>query len=150
MDVSCSSCSLSNLFASHSSQLSRVLFVQALQTSTKNNAQALQTLIKQNKRSRVYHRKIQNFRNYRLETMPILEIITLCRRCRRQDKAETSRLPLQNTTFLQLVACLAQRLSAFTSRRRTDEAERGALESPPEDGARTKPFHGIPVPRIPY
>ena len=47
MDVSCSSCSLPNLLASHSSQLSisRVLFVQALQTSSKTNAIRLVTCI---------------------------------------------------------------------------------------------------------
>ena len=33
---------------------------------------------------------------------------------------------------------LAQRLSAFASRCGTDTAGRGALEPPPEDGARTK------------
>ena len=41
LDVSCSSCNPSNLVASHSSQvlaLSRVLFVQALQTSSKTTA----------------------------------------------------------------------------------------------------------------
>ena len=41
-----------------------------------------------------------------------------------------------------LLACLAQRLSAFTSRCRTDAAGRGALEPSPEDGARTKRFDG--------
>ena len=140
VDVSCSSCCLSHLLASHSSQFSRVLFVQALQTSSKTNAQSLQTSIKIKKRSRVYLRKIQNFSNYRLEMMPILKIITLCRRCKPQDTTEASILPPQNTTFLQLLAGLAQRLSAFTSRCKTDKAGRGALEPPPEDGARTKRF----------
>ena len=43
-------------------------------------------------------------------------------------------------------ACLVQRLSAFTSRCRTDKAGRGALEPPPDDGARTKRFdREIPV-----
>ena len=37
-------------------------------------------------------------------------------------------------------ACLAQHLSAFTSMCGTDTAGRGALEPPPEDGARTKLF----------
>ena len=60
----------------------------------------------QNKRSRVYHRKIQHFNCYRLEMMPILEIITLCRRCRRQETTDGSILPPQNTSFLQLLACL--------------------------------------------
>ena len=47
VDVSCSSCSLSNLLASHSSQLpiSGVLFVQALQTSSKTNTIWLVTWI---------------------------------------------------------------------------------------------------------
>ena len=48
MDVSCSSCSLSNLLALHSLQLlsiSRVLFVQALQTSSKTTAVWLVTCI---------------------------------------------------------------------------------------------------------
>ena len=39
-----------------------------------------------------------------------------------------------------LLAGLVQRLSAFTSRCRTDKGGRGALEPPPEDGARTKRF----------
>ena len=48
-------------------------------------------------------------------------------------------------------AYLAQRLSAFTSRCRTNKAGRGALEPHPEDGTRTKIFdREIPVPRIPY
>ena len=150
MGVPCSSCSLFNFLESHSSQLARVLIVQALQTLSKGNARALQTSIKQNKRSRKDHRKIQNFSNYRLKMMPILEVITLCRRCRRQDTTEASRLP-QNTTFLLLLACLAQRLFAVTSRCRTDKAGQGALEPLPEDGARTKRFdREITVPRIPY
>ena len=120
VDVSCSPCGLSNILACHSSRHSRVLSVQALQRS-----------FKKNKRSRVYHRQIQNFSTYRSETMPILEIITLCRRWRRRDTTEASRSPPRNTTFLQLFACLAQRLSAFTSRCRTDKAGRGALEPPP-------------------
>ena len=39
-----------------------------------------------------------------------------------------------------LLACLAQRLSTFTSMCGTDTAGRGGLEPPPEDGARTKLF----------
>ena len=148
MGVSCSSRSLSNLITSPSSQLSCVLFFQAMQTSSKTNAQALQTSIKQNKRSRVHHRKIQHLSNNRLGMMPIWEIITLCRRCRRQDTTEASRLPHQNTTCLQLLACFAQRLSAITPRCRTDKARRGALEPPPEDGARTK-RSDREIPRIP-
>ena len=96
-------------------------------------------------------RRIQNFRNYRLKIMPILEIITLCSRCRCQDTTEASRLPPQNTIFSQLLAYLAQPPSAFTSSLRTDKAGRGELEPPPEDGARTKWFdREIPVPIIPY
>ena len=44
----------------------------------------------------------------------------------------------QNTKIVALLACLVQRLSAFTSRCTTDMAGRGALEPPPENGARTK------------
>ena len=40
-----------------------------------------------------------------------------------------------------LLACLVQRPSSFTSTYKTDMAERGALESPPEDGARTNGFN---------
>ena len=48
-------------------------------------------------------------------------------------------------------ACLAQRLSAFTSRCRTDKAGREALEPRAEDGTRTKRFDlEILVQRIPY
>ena len=104
--VSCSSRSLSNLITSPSSQLSCVLFFQAMQTSSKTNAQALQTSIKQNKRSGVYHREIQNFGNYRWEMMPSLKTITLCRRCRPQDTTEASRVPPENTTFSQPLVCL--------------------------------------------
>ena len=43
----------------------------------------------------------------------------------------------QNTEKSALLACLAQRLSAFTSRRGTDMAGRGALELSLKDGART-------------
>ena len=39
-----------------------------------------------------------------------------------------------------LLACLVQRLSAFTSRCRTDKGGRGALEPLPERGGRTKRF----------
>ena len=48
----------------------------------------------------------------------------------------------ENTIKNALLACLTQRLFAFTSRRGTDTAGRGALEPPPEDGARTKLFDG--------
>ena len=44
------------------------------------------------------------------------------------------------------LACLVQRLSAFTSRCKTDKAGRGALEPTLEDGVRTKRFdREIPV-----
>ena len=46
----------------------------------------------------------------------------------------------QNTKSSALLACLAWRLSAFTSRCGTDTAGRGSLEPPPEDGARTNLF----------
>ena len=54
---------------------------------------------------------------------------------------------VQNTVVCDLsLACLAQHPSAFTSRRRTDKARRGALEPLPEDDARTKRFvREIPV-----
>ena len=51
--------------------LRRVSFVQALQTSSKTNKRSSPADAKQNKRSRVCHRKIQNSSNYRLEMMPI-------------------------------------------------------------------------------
>ena len=69
--------------------------------------------------------------------IPVLETIQTLQR---QGTTEVSRLPLQNTIFLQLLAFLAQHPSAFTSRCRTDKAGRGALEPPPEDGARMKRF----------
>ena len=91
------------------------------------------------------------FCKYHLEMLPILKFITLCRRCRRQDTTEASTLRHQNTNVLQLLACLAQRLSAFTSRCRTYKAGRRALEPPVEAGARTKRCdREIPVPKIPY
>ena len=45
---------------------------------------------------------------------------------------------LLNMRYLQLLACLARHPSAFTSMCGTDTAGRGALEPPPEGGARTK------------
>ena len=60
---------------------------------------------------------------------------------------------VRNTKIRALLACLAQRPSAFTLLRckMDNKAGRGALEPPPEDGARTKRFdREIPVPRIPY
>ena len=50
------------------------------------------------------------------------------------------RIPPKIQIKIALLACLAQRLSAFTSRCGTDTAGRGAFEPPPEDGARTKLF----------
>ena len=44
--------------------------------------------------AREYHPNIQQFSNYRLEMMPILEKLPLCRR---QDTSEGSRLPHYNT-----------------------------------------------------
>ena len=49
----------------------RVPFVQALQTSIKTNKRSSHAEVKQNKRSRVCHRKIRNSSNYRLEIVPI-------------------------------------------------------------------------------
>ena len=46
---------------------------------------------------------------------------------------EVARLPPQNTIFLQLLPCLAQHPSAFTSRCPTEKEGRGASELPPED-----------------
>ena len=40
-----------------------------------NNTRLSPADVKQNKRSRAYHRKIQTFSNYRVEMMPIFEII---------------------------------------------------------------------------
>ena len=61
--------------------------------------------------------------------MPNSEIIQTLGR---QVTTEVSRLPPQNTIFLQLLACLAQHPPAFTSRCRTDKAGRGAVEPPPK------------------
>ena len=57
-----------------------------------------------------------------------------------QDSRIAPACTAQNTNKSALLACLAQRLFAFTSRCGTDTAGRGALEPPPEDGARTKLF----------
>ena len=57
-----------------------------------------------------------------------------------QDSRIAPAYTAQNTKKNALLACLAQRLSASTSRCGTDTAGRGALEPPPEDGARTKLF----------
>ena len=68
-----------------------------------------------------------------------------------QDPNNNWRGPFKIHFFARFLACLAQYPSAFTSRCRTDKAGRGALEPPPEDGARTKLFNrDIPVPSIPY
>ena len=50
-----------------------------------------------------------------------------------QDPRINRAYTAQNTKKTALLACLVQRLSAFTSRCRTDKAERGALEPPTED-----------------
>ena len=49
---------------------------------------------------------------------------------RSEDYLEST---VQNTFFCALLVCLAQHPSAFTSRRRTDKAGRGALGPPPEE-----------------
>ena len=69
--------------------------------------------------------------------MPILEIIQALQTSRYNRSLE---ITSSNTIFLQLIACLAQHPSAFTSRCRTDKEGRRALEPLPEDGARTKRF----------
>ena len=89
--------------------------------------------IKQNKRSKYTTAKFKALATtYRLEMMPILEIIQTPQTLL-QDTTEVARLPHQNTIFLQFLACLAQNPSAFTSRCPTDKEGRGALEPPPED-----------------
>ena len=57
-----------------------------------------------------------------------------------QDPRIARAYTAQNNKKSALLACLAQRLSEFTSRCGTDTAGRGALEPPPEDSARTKLF----------
>ena len=102
-------------------------FIRSNPTDVNQETQTLESIPSQNLQ------KLKNS-NYRSEMMPILEIFTLrCRRSRRQDTTEASRLPAQSTTFL--LACLAERLYAFTSRGKTDKEDRGALEPPFEDGA---------------
>ena len=51
---------------------------------------------------------------------------------------QISEIPPPQAVFWQLLACLARHPSAFTSMCGTDTAGRGALEPPPEGGARTK------------
>ena len=100
------------------------------------NAQALQTSSKTSARE---------YATAKLKTLATTvwewcQVWKSSRRCRRQDTAKVPRLPSQNTIFLQLLACLAQHPSAFTSRCGTGTAGRGAFEPPLEDGARTKLF----------
>ena len=79
-----------------------------------------------------------------LETMPIWEMVSLICPLKLyicQDPRIYRAYTAQNTTKKnELPACLAQRLSAFTSRCEKHTAGRGAMEAPPEDGARTKLF----------
>ena len=49
-------------------------------------------------------------------------------------------IPPRHAVVLQLLACLARHPSAFTTMCGTGTAGRGALEPPPEAGARTKLF----------
>ena len=117
----------------------RFPFVQALQTSSKTNKRSSPADIKQNKAREYTTAKFKTLATtYRLEMMPILETIQtlLTSRYNQSLKITSSK---QNI-FLELLACLAQHPSAFTSRCGTDTAGRGALEPPPEDGARTKLF----------
>ena len=95
-----------------------------------NNTRSSPADVKQNKRSRV---TTARFKTSATTVWKWCQFWKSSRRCRRQDTTEVSRLPPQNTTFLQLLACLAQHPSAFTSRCRTDKEGRGALEPPPED-----------------
>ena len=73
-----------------------------------------------------------------LEMMPILEMLSLIYSFKLyicQDQKIARAYTAQNTKKNALFACLAHRLSAFTSRCGTDTAGRGALEPPPVDGA---------------
>ena len=71
------------------------------------------------------------------ECCPLIYSFKLCI-C--QDPRQARAYTTQNTNICALLCCLVQRLPAFTSRCRTDKGGRGALEPPPENGARTKRF----------
>ena len=59
-------------------------------------------------------------------------------RCRNKIQPRSPEFSSRHAVFLQLLACLGRHPSAFTSICGTDMAGRGALEPPPEGGARTK------------
>ena len=93
---------------------------------------------KQNKRSSVSHRKIQNVSNHRLE---IMIIFLSSRRCRRQEKNKISKISPRHAIFSQLLACVVIRhAGALTLRCGTGTAARRAFEPPTEDGSRTNRF----------
>ena len=60
--------------------------------------------VKQNKRLRVYHPKIKNFSNYRLEIMSILESITLSAGVKIQPKARYFLVKIQHCSNFSLVS----------------------------------------------
>ena len=70
--------------------------------------------------------------------------------CIGQDQRTAWAYTSQNTNICALLACLAQPTYLIPARCGTDTAGRGAFEPSPEDGARTKRFDRIPVPRVPY
>ena len=81
--------------------------------------------------------------NANLEMMPIWKCCPIfIRSCSTHAKIQAllGRTPPKTHKKNALLACLAQRLSAFTSRCGTDTAGRGALGPLLEDGARTKLF----------
>ena len=94
--------------------------------------------VKKNKRSRVCHRKILNSSNYSSEMMPISVYHPGAADIKIQPKSPEFLLDMRY--FCNFSLFLARHPSAFTSMRGTDTAGRGALESPPEAGARTMLF----------
>ena len=81
--------------------------------------------------------------------MPILEMTTIWKCCPLFIRSSSTyakiqewlgRIPPKIQKKRTSLACLAQRLSALTSRCGPDTAGRGALEPAPEDGTRTKLF----------
>ena len=90
------------------------------------NTHSSPTDVKENKRSRDYHRKIQNFSNY----LSFGNDASFGNYPDAADAKIQPRSPPQNRIPLQLLPCLAQHPSAFTSRCPTDREGRGALEPP--------------------
>ena len=106
-------------------------FIRSSPADVKQNKQTLQPCRrqKQNKRSRVCHRKIPNISNYRLEMMPTLYIIQALQTLRYN---QISGIPPRYAVFLQLLACFARHPSAFTSMwERTRQGE-GRWSRPPK------------------